>query len=357
MRLHLRDQLPRSSAAPRQRRAAPPAAGPAAAASRARDRARPRRAAAAPARRARRAPARQAAPPRQRRCGDCRPRRAAGAKPRPARPPLRVRRSGRPPGRVRSRRAGRDRPHIAAGRRGRAAERPQHGENRRRRHQRQQEPERHGGGFTSGAKLPATAISRHVWRALCARVRSDRAPLTSWAYSSPNTLAQNCTAASTCDCRNARSLSPEPRSASSSVLVPISRHCCSSVNVRRVISLIASSLGVVAACHQRSQPAIPPAPPLPHRPSPWGRLLALYAAIGVCTRAGVCRLPSIGKVLEQPAILHNSSARLLLLPARRRCGLVLYRWHGARRTAGHASMTRSHRTVHQRASARARIVS
>ena len=76
------------------------------------------------------------------------PRRSAGARLRRARPRLRPRRSGRRRGRARSRRAGRDRPRDRCRARmpARAArERPQHGENRRRGHQREQEPQRHGG--------------------------------------------------------------------------------------------------------------------------------------------------------------------------------------------------------------------
>ena len=74
----------------------------------------------------------------------CRPPPAGGATPRRAPPPLRRRRSGRPRGRARFRRAGRDRPPRrcrAAATRAGAAERPQHGQDRRRRHQREHEPD------------------------------------------------------------------------------------------------------------------------------------------------------------------------------------------------------------------------
>ena len=140
----------RSTGSAWQRRRASPAAGRAARASRARDRVPRRRAAAARSAAIAAARRRHAAD-----AGDAVPRSAACASAAAisrretstcAASP-RCRRSARPRGRGRSRRAGRDRPRhrcrTADSARCRG-KRPEHGEDRRRRHQRQHEPQRHG---------------------------------------------------------------------------------------------------------------------------------------------------------------------------------------------------------------------
>src|SRR5262249_22053364 len=75
-------------------------------------------------------------------------------------------------------------------------------------------------------------------RSFAALAATSAALVRSKAYSWPNTLAQNRTAASTWDCRNGRSDSPDWRRLSSSARVPVSRYCCTSLKVRSVISLM-----------------------------------------------------------------------------------------------------------------------